>query len=465
MRKIVAVTLFAVLLLVPSALAAVAEITVPTSIQTVYINQHSTIDIPIKNTRDIKDTFLVSVWPTQWVGLDRYGLTLDPGETKTVTLFFDPPRTTQKGIYEIGVTVKSTNNSELMTKSFLVDLKRDFELYISDARISSQVLNIGDNLISTVVITNLNAESERDVKVTTNILKDDLLLQKLEDEIVIAPSSAETITNSLEIKNTLEYGSYKLKIELKDVTGRVLDDRELKFNIQRNDEFSKGKATEFGLFYLTTQIKVANEGNVPGATYTLTDSVPSYFKYFFFPDIEPTSQQEIDGRIVYTWQLALNPGETKTVLYQVRFTTVVVAVLAVGIALYLFNYYYFRPHIRKRHPLVISQPKEEVVHIHVKNRSRKEIQDIVVKDHVPPLAKIVKRFDTVKPEIKLTTKGTYLTWKLDKLGRGEERVLTYRMIPVMETPGGIKLPKAHFTYKGKKHLIDRIAEKVVERFG
>ncbi len=464
MRKAITIAVFVLFLLIPSVLAAGIELTVPTSLTTVYIGQHNEVDITIKNTQSIYDTFLISTWPTQWISLEQYGIGLAAGETKTVTLSIDPPRTTDKGIYEIGVTAKSTSTSASESKSFLADFRREFDLYISDVKVNSQIFEIGDNLVTNVVVTNLNTLSERNVIVTTSILKDNLLVQKFDDEVTIEPLSAETISNSIEIKNTFEFGTYKLKIELKDVIGRVLDDSELAFSVKRSDEFTRTKATEFGLFYLTTRMTVTNNGNVPDATYTLTESVPSYFKTFFFPDVEPKSQQEVDGRIVYTWELkGMKPGESRIILYQIRFTTVVVAILLVGLGLYVFNYFYFRPHIHKRYPPMISMPKEEAIHLHVRNRSRHEIKNIVVKDYIPPLARVVKKFETVTPEIKLTTKGTLLTWKIDRLGLREERVLSYRIIPVMEVPGGIQLPKAHFTYEGKKHPIDQIAQKVVER--
>ena len=462
MRKIIILTFFAILLIFAPILASGVEITVPTSVVTVYINKHNSVNVTVTNTQNTTDSFLISVWPAQWIAVDQYGITLAPNETKTVMLSFDPPRLTPQGVYEIGVMAKSKSASD--SKMFLIDLTRNFELFISDVKTNSQVFNLGDNLITNVVVTNLNTKTEKNVIITTNILKNDLIIQKFDDQVIVAPSSAQTVSNSIDIKNTFEVGSYKLKIELKDVTNRILDEKEITFVVRRNYDFSKDKATEFGLFYLTTKVTVTNKGNVPDATYTLTESLPSYFKNFFYPDIEPKTQQVIDSRVVYTWEITgLKPGQSATILYQIRFTSVVVAILSVGLVLYVFNYFYFKPNILKKHSSMISQPKEELVSLHVKNRSRREIKNIIVKDYVPPLARVVKKFDSAEPEIRLTTKGTALTWKIDKISPHEERILTYRIIPVMEIPGGLRLPKAHFIFEGKKHIFDQIAEKIVQR--
>ncbi len=464
MKQIVITSIFSLFLLISVALASGIDITVPDSIIAVYINQHNTINVTVRNTQNIADSLIISVWPTQWISVSQYGISLDPNETRTVTLLIDPPRQMDRGIYQIDVIAKSASTSASDKKTLLIELKRDLELFISSLKLNSQVFNLGDDLGSNIIVTNLNTKSERTIILTTEIVKNDLVIEKFDDEVTISPNSAETIVNNIRIKNTLEYGSYKLKVELKDLSGKVLDEKELAFNVKRSEDFSKDKKTEFGLFYLTTSIIVTNKGNVPDAKYTLTESIPLHFKNFFFPDIEPTAQQEVDGRIVYTWELtSLKPGETRTTLYQIRFTNVVVAILLIGLGLYIFNYFYFRPNIMKRHPRIISQPQEEMIHLHVKNRSRREIKNVTVKDYVPPLARVIKKFDTIEPQIKLTTKGTVLKWKIDKLSPSEEIVLSYKIVPVMEIPGGLKLPSAHFTYEGGRHIIDSVANKIVEK--
>jgi hypothetical protein len=74
---------------------------------------------------------------------------------------------------------------------------------------------------------------------------------------------------------------------------------------------------------------------------------------------------------------------------------------------------------------------------------------------------VVKEFDTLKPEVKVTQTGTTLIWKIDKLRPKEDRVLTYRIKPVMNLEGKVKLPKAYFSYKLGKIVISRVAEKIV----
>ncbi len=464
MKKLIIITIFILLASISLVFAENVDLISPTEILTVYIGQKNTADISLKNTGNFVDSFFLSAYPSQWISFDRYGFTLAPGENTTIALTIEPPRAAEKGLFEIVITARSVSTGESDSTTILLDLRREFDLFISKSSVNTQLLNLGDNLIVDTVVTNLNKQTPRNVIITTSILKDNLLIEKFDDEITVDPDSSQTVSNSIEIKNTLVFGNYKIKIELKDKLNRVLDEKELFFAIKKAEDFSKERSTQFGLFYLTTTVKVINIGNTPDSTYSLSESLPSYFSNFFFPDIEPKSEEVKGNRIVYTWELAgIDPGQSVTLVYQIRFTSVVVAILAIAFGLYLFNYFYYKPHVAKKHSPLISEPKEEAIHLHVRNRSRHEIKNIIVKDRVPQLARVIKKFETMEPKVQLTTKGTLLTWKIDKLAPGEERVLSYRIVPVMEVPGGIKLPKAYFSYEGKKHHIDRIAEKIVER--
>ena len=77
------------------------------------------------------------------------------------------------------------------------------------------------------------------------------------------------------------------------------------------------------------------------------------------------------------------------------------------------------------------------------------MSNLVVRDFVPAIATVVKKFDTLAPKIKRKAMGTELTWRIKQLKPKEERILTYRIKPVIEFIGKLKLPKAYLIYKTK----------------
>ena len=81
----------------------------------------------------------------------------------------------------------------------------------------------------------------------------------------------------------------------------------------------------------------------------------------------------------------------------------------------------------------------------------REIRNVVIEDYVPPILKLVKRFPTLKPKIKKSGDKIKLTWNIQSLKPGEEVIISYRVKPIVEIVGTLKLPQAKIKYvdKGK----------------
>jgi hypothetical protein len=122
---------------------------------------------------------------------------------------------------------------------------------------------------------------------------------------------------------------------------------------------------------------------------------------------------------------------------------------------------FYKPTIVKRHSHEgpITRDKEILVSLDVRNRTKHEIRDVEVRDVVPSIARVVERFDTLAPRTKTSEIGTELRWKIDSLKPREERVLTYRIRPVVEVTGSLNLPEAKVRYVDKKKVKRIIASK------
>ena len=81
------------------------------------------------------------------------------------------------------------------------------------------------------------------------------------------------------------------------------------------------------------------------------------------------------------------------------------------------------------------------------------------------LEHIIQKFDTRKPDIRVTSSGTHLTWNIDKLKPGEEILLTYKIKPLIDVIGKLTLPKSYLTYKGKVKRNRRVVSKSISITG
>ena len=92
--------------------------------------------------------------------------------------------------------------------------------------------------------------------------------------------------------------------------------------------------------------------------------------------------------------------------------------------------------------------------LHVKNRTGKVIDNILVTDRIPHIAEIIKDFEvgTLKPEkmIKHEKQGVLLRWTFSQLEPYEERIITYMVKTKLNIVGGFCLPSAMVKFKNKK---------------
>jgi len=440
------------------------QIIVPEEPVAVYTGQINQIDILIKNDRSVKDTFYFSTsTTTPWISLKNSWVSVGAGGVTTLSIIIEPPIDTDEGTSLFSITVKSVDYNVTASKQVYFFVKRSSPIYLTEIKLNKQSFKPGEVLTIQPVLTNVDKKERMDVFATTKILKDDYLVQQFDDSVSINPSKTETISNNFDIKLTTPPGNYKIVVSIKDGLNKLLSEKTSTFKIEEIPPHQLPRKTEITnhILYSDTSVTVTNDRNVPQKTY-FSISLPSISKNFFYPEVEPTSQEEKDNRIIYNWLIPeLNPGETITIKYQLRFTNVVIisSVLIVVTIWVLWSFY--QPKLMKKYMGLLSKEETITISLHVKNKSRKLLDNVTVKDFVPAIALVIKEFNTIIPSIKIKPGGTELTWQVKNIRPKEERVLTYKIKPVIEILGTLKLPKAHLMYETKKGRFRKTLSKTI----
>jgi len=104
----------------------------------------------------------------------------------------------------------------------------------------------------------------------------------------------------------------------------------------------------------------------------------------------------------------------------------------------------FEKHVAK------SEDGEITINIEIENNSSTAIEDLKVKDFIPNIAQVEKTFEFAKPSIRTKNEGTELTWDLDVLEPGDQRVLEYKIRPQIEVEGEVTLPGAELLNEGEQ---------------
>jgi hypothetical protein len=187
-------------------------------------------------------------------------------------------------------------------------------------------------------------------------------------------------------------------------------------------------------------------------------------KIFFFPKTEPDLQETKENRIVYSWFISsLAPGEVRIVSYDVStWNAVLIIIILLVVVAYTFKYV-FAVSLVKRHshrgPL--TKDREITVMLEVRNRTRNVIRDVTVRDFVPAIATVIEKFDTLRPTLRKVAGGTEIVWTVPVLGPEDERVITYRIRPVVDITGTLKLPKAYARFIDNQKEVKKILSKSV----
>ena len=460
MKKIMFIFLFLIFFLsLNFVYAQDIEIIGPDKPVTVYTNKINELDLLIKNNRNVNDVVYFSIWPTQWISLDKSWLRLGAGETISLTLNINPPFDAEEGTSIFTITVKSVDYNVTASKQIYFLVKRSSPIFLTDIKLNKQSFKPYETLIIQPVLTNIDRKERIDVFVTTKILKDDLLIQKFDDSVSIDPAKTKTLSNNFDIKLTHKPGDYKIVVSVKDNLNKLLDEKNTIFKIEAiSNRIIEEKETKRDLFDSFVTIKLTNNGNLPEPEFNFSVTLPLISKSFFYPKIEPNFQEEKNDRVIYKWLIrGLNPGETITIKYELRFTNIVIISCILIIVVIWVVWSSFQPKLMKKYMGILAKDEEVTISLHVKNKGRRVLDNVTVKDFIPAIATVIKEFDTITPTIARKTTGTELTWQVKDIRPKEERVLTYKIRPVIEILGDLKLPKAHLLYetekgKGRKSL-------------
>jgi len=145
----------------------------------------------------------------------------------------------------------------------------------------------------------------------------------------------------------------------------------------------------------------------------------------------------------------LDPGQTVSITYMIEYWPSyagwAAGIVASLIVLFVGFSHATSPKISKKH--VSTKGKLHTIALDIKNPySRKHLNNVIIRDWVSPLARVVTDDSgSLKPITRRTEAGTELIWKLGDFRGKEERVISYKLKSMVE--GQLKMPRAYLRYR------------------
>ncbi|MCK5021401.1 MAG: hypothetical protein KAS32_30595, partial [Candidatus Peribacteraceae bacterium] len=101
------------------------------------------------------------------------------------------------------------------------------------------------------------------------------------------------------------------------------------------------------------------------------------------------------------------------------------------------------PNIKKKY---IKKGNDHLIILEIRGPMAKTLNNVLVKDRVSPLGKVMPEFDGPKPVVRESETGTELIWRIGDMKPRSEIFLTYKIKPLIDAQQ-LKMPRAHLTYR------------------
>lgn len=428
MKPLFVITL--VVLLSPTLIAAQS---IDLTLHPVRVDVHTAtpviIDLEITNNQDRPDLIALTfdskrIW---WREPGTIAVPLAAGESTTIAQGFYPVGA-EEGEYPFSITARSVEFDTFDKETLVIGILPD--VYLTDTTVTWD-----DDMLHLALDLDVAEEGELPLTVVVRDSQGTEVFRTTQTEHVVG---IMTLERSFAFPLTVP-GTYHVDVMLDDET------LETTFVMPEVRQFSTHTEETASPFFTETSVVVTNVGNVehtfeseksfpPGALVTGLVTAPA--------GVVDTPTEKVQR-----YEVALQPGQSTEIRYREEFwpiylqlgvIVVVVAVLGMMIAGKYTNPR-INKHYRRRDRKTLS------VVLGVKNAYR-DSRNVVVRDWVSPLAQVsMEGFESVRPVVRRSDAGTELIWSLGDMRPGEERLISYKIRPMVT--GYLKMGRASMRYK------------------
>lgn len=410
----------------------------------------SELDVKVTNNLNESDTFLMTFGGDNrnWAYVKRSYVKLESGESKTLSFLIIPPKDIESGKYFLDIHFKGLETGWKETQEVCLTILENYNAKIDKTSVSKDAYDPGEDVTTTVGVANIGAKDFDKIKVSTVLSKGGSIIEEKSKGFALKADARNEVEFKFEMGKFAKPGEYAFTYKLEGV-GKVFDEEGETFRVKELEEFDTSRDKSWTPVASLESVKITNLGNIR-ATKTVEIGVPKFWSFLVTTEKRPELKSSAD-RIIYQWDITLDPKESEEISLQINYWPLIlffIALVYVGFILFLRVR---RLKVVKRVVSKREEKNEYTIAIDIKNNSRETIKNVVVKDSIPSIGKIIKRSINVKPKIKELKTKTNMEWDLGDLKRGDERLITYRIKTIVEALDSFKLPAIEVEAKdGKK---------------
>ena len=403
----------------------------------VGIGDTQAIDFILNSNIDDFIIFSVDGMPS-WATLPT-NVPILAGQLTKTSIYFSPYETTKPLTYKMTAKLQSSKTGQIKERNITV-VVRTSNVAIEKLQLDGSFKPADKGLLQLFV---KNYENRKlDLNLDYSVVGSDgsIVLYKNE-KLLLEPKELNIIKQDFPIPECIKTGSYTVLANITEAGIRLASFEQ---SFKTESEFKTLVDRRENQNFLRTDVIVTikNIGNIPG-TSSISERI---WGSMFFSGDNPS---EIGSE--YTWSLPLAVCETKSIKYSIDYTIVAEVLFVVLIVLYIF--FKFRP-LRLSKYIIQKQTIEKgsVFTVGIEFKSHSSVKDVEIRDFVPGVFRVIESGKALKHS---TDMGTELIWKFPELKPGEERIVSYKIMPSFSVTGSVKLPRAVISFKHFGKIIEK----------
>ncbi|MBI2076470.1 MAG: hypothetical protein HYT72_04450 [Candidatus Aenigmarchaeota archaeon] len=417
---------------------------------TLIVPLDSSNKLDVVFTSNTDDTVVISaVGERPWMLVTPSSFLIKAGGNETVSVYASPRSDVNTGLYGIRLTAESVPTKEKKYRDIFISVVKETGIYVDRTLVTGDLFPTGKVTLSPT-LRNFGTSTVQNIVVNVSIESKSRKITGLTSVVEkVDPAQTVTIEDVFYLPRLSEPGEYAVKITV-SYQGNVRTFTD-KFAVAEKPVIKKEvvEYTPFATGYGKI-ISLRNDGNAIGDI-DIAEDVSKFASVFFSGD---RPSYAADDKFVWVVK-NLKPGESVIISYKIDYLTAVVSLFVILVVSWFILVKLRTVRIGKRimQRKMIEEGSEFTVGIDIKNASGSAVPDVTVRDFVPSVF-AVRETEGVKPEKKKSPHGTELVWKLDDLFDKEERVLSYKIVPVFGVHGQIPLPPASVRFKFANKYIE-----------
>ena len=462
LRKSLFLLTLILVLVVPTVYAGPFSVTVAMSEQTIVGDDPITFVFTLANAAhpvNITPQIATSAWKAEFsspsVFLDEMP---GPGRSRSVQLNLTLTPTAELYFGAHDLTVRFIADADIVEQTIRinrVDQNPREPIYLStDSEIPQQ---IDPNYAITMKLVVINQENIPKPNVGVRVTAGDFLTAS--SEISLQPYERKEIPFTIPIAPGTQPQDAELKVFFVEYNSIVAEfTRPLKI-LPVELELREKKEERTGFLTRDIIYKVHNPSNIP-KTGTFAAKDASFFGRIFSSSI-PEAQYDRTTNS-YVWEVSLQGDEITEVVIKYNYRGLFYLVIVIVLVLVVFHF--LKPDI------FISKSISRVSYhadgtlagakivVHLKNKTRETLRNISVAETIPEITHYQQKAiaGSLEPSsIKQLEHTTVITWKIDELSPGEERLVSYVVRSRLGVVGSLTLPASRISFvrNEKKQVI------------